>query len=125
MRVERLLTPFVLLSVTALLVGTTIERSRSFDGTINFLAFFATTAAIYAVFALALNVQWGYTGIFNFGVAAFFLVGAFLMSPNPGHERVRIDRYPVRPQVEQDRHTALERVGILPRKAVNHVEVDG
>jgi branched-chain amino acid transport system permease protein len=77
MRFERLLTPFVLLSVTAILVGTTIERSRSFDGTINFLAFFATTAAIYAVFALALNVQWGYTGIFNFGVAAFFLVGAY------------------------------------------------
>ena len=33
--------------------------------------------AIYAVFVLALNVQWGYTGVFNFGVAAFFMVGAY------------------------------------------------
>lgn len=77
MRAERMVTPLVLLTITGLLVGTTLERSRSLDGTINFLAFFATTAAIYAVFALALNVQWGYTGIFNFGVAAFFLVGAY------------------------------------------------
>jgi branched-chain amino acid transport system permease protein len=42
----------------------------------NFLTFFATFVAIYAVFTLGLNVQWGYTGILNFGVLAFFLVGA-------------------------------------------------
>jgi len=27
--------------------------------------------------AIGLNVQWGYTGIFNFGVAGFFMVGAY------------------------------------------------
>lgn len=77
MRLDRLVTPIVLLTVLALVVGTTLERSRSLDGTLNFLAIFATTVAIYSFFTLALNVQWGYTGIFNFGVAAFFMVGAY------------------------------------------------
>lgn len=31
----------------------------------------------YAIVALGLNLQWGYTGIFNIGVAAFFAVGAY------------------------------------------------
>ena len=33
---------------------------------------------IYAVFALGLNVQWGYTGLFNIGIAGFF---AIVLSP--------------------------------------------
>ena len=35
------------------------------------------TACLYAVLTLGLNVQWGLTGLFNIGVAAFFAVGAF------------------------------------------------
>ena len=34
-------------------------------------------AGIYAVMALGLNVQWGYTGQFNIGVAGFFAAGAY------------------------------------------------
>ncbi len=37
----------------------------------------AITACLYAVLALGLNIQWGLTGLFNIGVAAFFAVGAF------------------------------------------------
>lgn len=77
MRGERLVTPAILFLVAFLVVALPAERSRDFDGTISFLAGFATTVGIYAIFALALNVQWGYTGVFNFGVAAFFLVGAY------------------------------------------------
>ncbi len=44
--------------------------------TMSFLTFFATFVAIYAIITIGLNVQWGYTGILNFGVLAFFLVGA-------------------------------------------------
>jgi len=32
-------------------------------------------AGIYAVFALGLNVHWGYTGLFNIGIAGFFALG--------------------------------------------------
>ncbi len=77
MRAERLITPVTLGLVTIAVVGLTAERSRDFDGTISALAAFGTTVGMYAIFALALNVQWGYTGVFNFGVAAFFLVGAY------------------------------------------------
>ena len=34
-------------------------------------------AGIYAIMALGLNVQWGYTGQFNIGVAGFFAAGAY------------------------------------------------
>ena len=36
-----------------------------------------TIAAIYAVMCLGLNVQWGFTGLFNAGIAGFFAVGAY------------------------------------------------
>src|SRR5512136_694553 len=43
----------------------------------SYLAGFLTLVVIYSVFAIGLNVHWGYTGIFNFGVAGFFAVGAY------------------------------------------------
>ncbi len=43
----------------------------------SYLASFFIVVGIYAVFALGLNVHWGYTGIFNFGIAGFFAVGAY------------------------------------------------
>jgi len=46
-------------------------------GILNYLAFFAITAGVYAVLTLGLNVQWGYTGLFNIGVAGFYAVGAY------------------------------------------------
>jgi branched-chain amino acid transport system permease protein len=46
-------------------------------GTMSYLVSFAIVGSIYAVITLGLNVQWGYTGLFNIGIAAFFSVGAF------------------------------------------------
>jgi branched-chain amino acid transport system permease protein len=74
---ERLITPLTVLVITAAVVLMPAERSNwDAEGVISFLTFFATFVAIYAIFTLGLNVQWGYTGVFNFGVMAFFLVGA-------------------------------------------------
>lgn len=57
-------------------------------GVLNYLVFFGITAGIYAVLALGLNVQWGYTGLFNIGVAGFYAVGAYtsalISGPPPG-----------------------------------------
>ena len=39
--------------------------------------FFLTIALTYAIICLGLNVQWGQTGLFNVGVAAFVAVGAY------------------------------------------------
>jgi branched-chain amino acid transport system permease protein len=44
---------------------------------LHFMAGFAVMASIYAIFALGLNVHWGYTGLFNIGVAGFFAIGAY------------------------------------------------
>lgn len=44
---------------------------------VDYLVFFAIQASIFAVVCLGLNLQWGYTGLFNIGVSGFFLVGAY------------------------------------------------
>lgn len=49
----------------------------SMQGFTNWSAGFLTTVAIFAVVVIGLNVQWGYAGILNFGVVAFFMVGAY------------------------------------------------
>ncbi len=46
-------------------------------GLLNFVVLFLTLAGIYAILTLGLNVQWGYTGMLNLGVGAFFAIGAY------------------------------------------------
>ena len=46
-------------------------------GIISYLVFFTTMASILAIATLGLNLQWGNTGLFNGGVAAFFGAGAY------------------------------------------------
>ena len=36
-----------------------------------------TVGGMYAILALGLNVQWGFTGLFNAGIAGFFGIGAY------------------------------------------------
>ena len=63
--------------VTFLLVFLPAERSRSFSSVLNFLVPFLATVAIFAIICVGLNVQWGYAGIFNFGVVGFFMIGGY------------------------------------------------
>ncbi|MCG8362494.1 MAG: branched-chain amino acid ABC transporter permease [Pseudanabaenales cyanobacterium] len=46
-------------------------------GLLNFAIFFLTLSGIYAILALGLNIQWGYAGMLNIGIGAFFAVGAY------------------------------------------------
>jgi branched-chain amino acid transport system permease protein len=43
----------------------------------DLLLHLSVVIAIYAIFALSLNVEVGYTGLFNFGHVAFFAIGAY------------------------------------------------
>ncbi len=56
-------------------------------GLLNYLISFLIMASIYAIFSIGLNVQWGYTGLLNFGIAGFFALGAYtsalVTSPMP------------------------------------------
>lgn len=48
-----------------------------FTNLIHYALFFFTIAGVYAALTLALNLQWGLTGLFNLGIAGFFAVGAY------------------------------------------------
>ncbi|MBX3070996.1 MAG: branched-chain amino acid ABC transporter permease [Thermomicrobiales bacterium] len=72
--------------VTILLVGIPLERTHSVTSTVNFLIPSITTTFIFAIITVGLNIQWGYTGIFNFGILAFFMLGAYvtaIITKNP------------------------------------------
>ncbi|MEH1999637.1 MAG: branched-chain amino acid ABC transporter permease [Nostoc sp.] len=44
---------------------------------VDYLIFLAISTAIFALFALGLNLQWGFTGLINFGHIAFMTLGAY------------------------------------------------
>lgn len=72
----------ILVIITALLVGGVV------GGVIGprFLLFQIALVGMYALLSLGLNVQWGYAGLINFSVAAFWGLGAYsaalLTAPN-------------------------------------------
>lgn len=49
----------------------------NFAASSGYLVFLVTSAAVYAIFALGLNLQWGFTGLINFGHVAFMTLGAY------------------------------------------------
>jgi len=44
---------------------------------VEYLIFLAISTASFALFALGLNLQWGFTGLINFGHVAFMTLGAY------------------------------------------------
>ena len=50
-----------------------------------------TMGGIYAILSLGLNIQWGFTGLFNLGIAGFFAVGAYssaILTARPAAEHL-------------------------------------
>lgn len=60
-----------------------------FFGLLMYAISLATMIGIYGVLCLGLNLQWGFGGLFNAGIAGFFAVGAYttaiLTSPDSPH----------------------------------------
>jgi branched-chain amino acid transport system permease protein len=46
-------------------------------GVVSYLTFFLVFASVFALIVLGLNLQWGFTGLFNVGVAGFVAVGGY------------------------------------------------
>lgn len=44
---------------------------------VGYLVFLTTSVGLFGIFALGLNLQWGYTGLINFGHVAFLTMGAY------------------------------------------------
>ena len=59
---------FVLILVVGWLMGLPFTSSRLIE------------AAAYSLIALGLNIQWGYGGLFNFGVMGFLMLGGFAVT---------------------------------------------
>lgn len=77
-RLAALIPPAVIVLVTFLIIFISYDQSGgNITGSLNFFVLFATFVAVYSIFTLGLNIQWGYTGVFNFGVLAFFMAGAY------------------------------------------------
>ena len=60
------------------------------SGLLNVLLFTGIFASIHALLSLGLNLQWGYTGLFNVGIAGFYAIGAYTSAlltipPSPYH----------------------------------------
>jgi branched-chain amino acid transport system permease protein len=58
-----------------------------FLGILSYAIFFLTFALTFGVAVLGLNLQWGYTGLFNAGVAGFLAVGGYTMAMLTGPSR--------------------------------------
>lgn len=57
---------------------------------LSYFSSYLVVACIYAIMALGLNLQWGFTGLMNFGIGAFYMLGAYTSailtgSPSPDH----------------------------------------
>lgn len=61
------------------------------SGLILYLIALATMIGIYGILTLGLNLQWGFAGQFNAGIAGFFAVGAYatsILTTPPADDRI-------------------------------------
>ncbi len=56
-------------------------------GVVSYIIFFLIVALIFGIAVLGLNLQWGFTGLFNAGVAGFVAIGAYTMAILTGPTR--------------------------------------
>jgi branched-chain amino acid transport system permease protein len=63
-----------------LLTGTisAIAAGAAPKGILTNLGFYVSVSIVFFVLALGFNLQWGYTGLFNAGIAGFYLIGAYV-----------------------------------------------
>ena len=65
---------YAFFGVLGILGGISTNEIGGFLQTVTFFA------AVFALLTLALNLHWGYTGLFNIGIAGFMAVGVYTMA---------------------------------------------
>ncbi|MDS0299171.1 branched-chain amino acid ABC transporter permease [Halogeometricum sp. S1BR25-6] len=68
----------VVLYVAYVLAG--VGLGYSLRGQLNTVAVLTFYIGVFAMLALALNLHWGYTGLFNIGIVGFMAVGIYVMA---------------------------------------------
>jgi ABC-type branched-subunit amino acid transport system permease subunit len=71
-RTERGVTTSLLIVLAVLLAAVLLGRLQP-----AYIVFLLGLGGMYALLSLGLNAQWGFTGLINFSVAAFFGIGAY------------------------------------------------
>ncbi len=69
---------FALVYLAYILTGMIL--GYSLRGQLNSLAVLTFFIGVFAMLALALNLHWGYTGLFNIGIAGFMAIGVYVMA---------------------------------------------
>ncbi|WP_410767133.1 branched-chain amino acid ABC transporter permease [Haloferax sp. DFSO60] len=69
-----------LLGVYLLYILAGIGLGYTLRGQLNSLATLTFYIGIFAMLSLALNLHWGYTGLFNIGIVGFMSVGVYVMA---------------------------------------------
>ncbi|MFA1611996.1 branched-chain amino acid ABC transporter permease [Halobellus rubicundus] len=64
--------------VAYVLIG--VGLGYSLRGQLNTIAVLTFYIGVFAMLALALNLHWGYTGLFNIGIVGFMAVGIYVMA---------------------------------------------
>lgn len=59
-------------------------------GVAVYLVFFLIIVTIYAIMVMGLNLQWGFTGLFNAGMVAFYAIGAYGTAILTGPQRAAL-----------------------------------
>ncbi|MFC4359328.1 branched-chain amino acid ABC transporter permease [Halobium salinum] len=70
----------LMLAVYVVFVAIGVVLGYDTNGIVNALSQVTFLTAVYALVVLALNLHWGYTGLFNIGVAGFMAVGTYTMA---------------------------------------------
>ncbi|WP_256545325.1 branched-chain amino acid ABC transporter permease [Halobellus inordinatus] len=70
----------VLLVIYAAYVLIGVGLGYSLRGQLNTIAVLTFYIGVFAMLALALNLHWGYTGLFNIGIVGFMAVGIYVMA---------------------------------------------
>ncbi|WP_435184710.1 branched-chain amino acid ABC transporter permease [Halobellus sp. EA9] len=70
----------VLVATYAAYVLIGVGLGYSLRGQFNTIATLTFYIAVFAMLALALNLHWGYTGLFNIGIVGFMAVGIYVMA---------------------------------------------
>jgi branched-chain amino acid transport system permease protein len=67
-------------AIYAVYILTGMFLGFSVRGQINSIAVLTFYIAVFALLALALNLHWGYTGLFNIGIVGFMAIGIYTMA---------------------------------------------
>jgi branched-chain amino acid transport system permease protein len=76
---DALLVGGLMLALYLVFAGVGVVLGYPLTGIVQLVREATFYVAVYAVVVLALNLQWGYAGLFNIGVAGFMAVGTYAM----------------------------------------------